>query len=76
MTTGGQIFWVDTGTGILRRFDEATGEADCPFWADCATAVAMGGMFSGPGRYSLAATGDGTLIRARRHRGEILRVDP
>jgi hypothetical protein len=52
----GFIYWVDSATGILRRYDLATGLADCPFSAGCASPD-----FTGRSGFSLAITDSGAL---------------
>jgi hypothetical protein len=61
VTGAGEIYWVDSLTGILRRYDLVTGLVDCPFFADCAVASGMGGSFSGASNYSAVVTPSGVL---------------
>ena len=59
----GEVYWVDSGTGVLRRMVLASGMVDCPNpdFADCAAAVGGGGGFSGTGNYATAITASGYL---------------
>lgn len=57
-TMSGEIYWMDSATGILRRWSPATGEVDCPLFPDCASA---GGSFSVGGNFALAIGPSGTL---------------
>jgi hypothetical protein len=74
-TDAGALFWVDSGAGILRRHDLATGVSDCPLFADCAAAVAAGGSFSGAS-FSLALGLSGALYVLEGDTGTLYRVDP
>jgi hypothetical protein len=38
VTSAGEIYWIDSNTGVIRRRDLA-GNCDCPLAADCAAAV-------------------------------------
>lgn len=46
-TSDGEVYFVDGSTGFLRRHVLATGETDCPGFADCATATAGPAPFTG-----------------------------
>jgi hypothetical protein len=75
-TSDGQVFWVDSATGILRRYDFATGLSDCPPFADCAAAVAAGGSFASGGGFSLALGDSGALYVLDAAAGTLFRVEP
>lgn len=64
-TAQDEIYWIDSATGVLRRYDRASGVADCPLFPDCATATASLGsapnFTSVGGAFSLARTEDGSL---------------
>lgn len=75
-TVGGQVFWVDSASGILRRYDFATGLTDCPMFADCAAAVLAGGSFTNGGGFSLALTSSGVLYVLDGNAATLYRVDP
>ncbi len=75
-STDGLVFWVDSGTGNLRRFDGATGLADCPLFPSCADAVAAGGSFTNGGGFSLAITGAGSLYVLDGDAATLYRVTP
>ena len=57
-TASGEVFWMDSATGILRRWSPATGEVDCPLFPDCASA---GGGFTAGGEFALAIGPSGAL---------------
>jgi hypothetical protein len=75
-TSDGKVYWVDSGTGILRRYDFATGLSDCPLFPDCSSAVAAGGSFTEGGGFSLASTDSGTLFVLDCDAGTLFRVTP
>jgi hypothetical protein len=60
-TEGGEVYWVDTQTGVLRRYDFGTGLADCPLDTDC-TAAAASTPFTPGGDFSVALDGEGGLF--------------
>jgi hypothetical protein len=60
VTAGGEVYWVDSLTGVLRRYAFATGLADCPLDVDCAAAVAST-PFTPGGAFALALDGAGAL---------------
>lgn len=74
------ILWVDSATGILRRYDMITGVADCPLFVDCATATAMGGNFTpdpdGTGGFSIAITDSNAVYVLDGNAGMLFRVIP
>jgi len=59
-TAGGEVYWIDTLTGVLRRYDITTGLADCPLDVDCA-AAALSTPFTPGGEFGVALDGDGGL---------------
>ncbi len=75
-TSDGFAFWVDSASGILRRYDFATGLSDCPLFVDCAAAVAAGGSFTNGGGFSLAVTSSGALYVLDGSAGTLWRVSP
>ena len=75
-TVDGLVFWVDSASGILRRYDLATGLSDCPGFADCAAAVLAGGSFTNGGGFSLAITSSGDLYVLDGNAATLYRVDP
>ncbi len=75
-TAEGEIYWVDSATGILRRMVLSTGTVDCPMFADCATANMAGGAFSGAGNYSAAVTMSGRMYVLDGTAGTIQLVSP
>ncbi|HED65964.1 MAG TPA: hypothetical protein ENJ09_10470 [Planctomycetes bacterium] len=76
MTSGGDIYFVDGDTGILRRQALATGVVDCPLFVDCDAANLASGSFSGPGAYSLALSASGALYVLDGTAGKIYLVTP
>lgn len=74
-TQDGQLYWVDSLAGILRRFDLATGLCDCPLFASCAAAVTAGGSF-GSGHFSLALGDSGALYVLEAETDTLYRVEP
>jgi hypothetical protein len=57
----GRVFWVDSSAApILRRFDFASGLADCPLFADCADALSNPSPFVGE-NFALALGESGAL---------------
>ena len=75
-TNEGLVFWVDSASGILRRYDLSTGLSDCPMFADCAAAVLAGGSFTNGGGFSLALTSSGVLYVLDGNAATLFRVDP
>ena len=80
ITGTGEIYWVDSTSGILRRYDPDTDTADCPFFADCATAMGAIGTapnFTSTGSaFSLAVTEDGSLYALDADADELWLVMP
>lgn len=72
----GEAYFVDSTNGILRRFDQTSGLADCPLWTDCAAAVTGGGRFTPGGVVSLVTTDAGVLYALDASAGSLLRVTP
>ena len=68
------MYWVDTTTGILRRYSFASGLVDCPLFADCGAATAAMGAFSGAGHYSIAITAGGRIYVLDAAAGKIFLV--
>jgi len=75
-SSSGQAYWVDAGTGVLRRFDPATGVVDCPLWTDCASGVAGTGSFTNGGTISLVSSDGGVLYALDSLAGTLFRVTP
>ena len=75
-SSGGEIYWVDSATGILRRYATTSGSADCPLFADCNAAVTAGGSFTPGGGFSMAISDSGALYVLDADGGELLRVSP
>jgi hypothetical protein len=72
---GGEVYWIDAASGVLRRSDLDTGLVDCPLFADCAAAVGAPSFTPG-GVHSLAVLSDGTLYALDAAAGALLRVTP
>jgi hypothetical protein len=60
-SSGADTYWIDAGSGILRRLREPQDTVDCPLWSDCAAAVVGGGDFTPDGALSMALVAPGTL---------------
>ncbi|MCZ6596285.1 MAG: hypothetical protein O7B99_01455 [Planctomycetota bacterium] len=60
-TSQGDVYWVDTLTGVLRRYDFSSQLADCPLAVDCATAVGAPAFSATGGNFSLAVAASGDL---------------
>ena len=73
VTSDGEVYWMDSGTGSLRRLTLSSGEVDCPLAADCASA---GGTFTAGGAFSLAIGASGVLYVLDSDAQEIFRVRP
>lgn len=74
VTASGEIYWIDQGTGVLRR-RLADGSCDCPLHADCADAVTTPD-FSPFHAFSLAETSGGKLYVLDATIGSLVRVTP
>ncbi len=72
-TTGGDIYWVDSATGVLRRL--SNGVVDCPLAVDCATASGAP-TFTAGAFTSLAQTEGGVLYAIDGTAGTLFRVTP
>ncbi len=72
-TSAGEIYWIDSSTGILRRYALASGLSDCPLFPDCASASAT--FAPGPG-VSLAVTDSGALYALDGNAGVLVRLVP
>lgn len=59
-TSGGEIYWIDSGTGILRRL--ADGIVDCPLSVDCASALGEPPHFTPGGSFALTQTPSGRIF--------------
>ena len=59
-TSAGEVYWVDTLTGVLRRYRFSTGIADCPLDVDCATAITSTVLTPG-GDFALTISAAGDL---------------
>ena len=59
-TSEDEVYWVDTLTGVLRRFDFNTDLADCPLDVDCAAAQ-LSTPFTAGGDFSLTISDAGDL---------------
>ena len=66
----GELYWVDAGTGILRRMT-ASGLVDCPLAASCAGP----GNFTPGGAFSMTVGADGTLFVLDVAAGTLYRID-
>lgn len=79
-TAAGLIYWVDSLTGVLRRYDPSTDVADCPLFADCASATAALGIApnfaSMGGVFALAITEDQSLYALDADAEALWRVAP
>lgn len=79
-TSDGTLLWVDSLTGVLRRYNPLTDTADCPFFVDCAAAT--GALGSAPnftslgGVFSLAITEDRSLYALDADAEELWRIEP
>jgi len=73
-TAGGELYWIDSGTGVLRR-RQASGSCDCPLALDCATAVATPDFPAGHD-FSLTQTSSGVLYVLDATDGVLWRVTP
>jgi hypothetical protein len=74
VTTGGEIYWMDEASGVLRRAS-ASGTSDCPLSSSCALGAAFPEF--APGHvFSLAVTGAGQLFVLDATDGSLARVLP
>ena len=61
-TSGEDVYWIDSGTGILRRLSGSDDAVDCPLFSDCAAAVTAGGTFPAGGQLALTQTALGRFF--------------
>ncbi len=73
-TAQGDLYWVDGGTGVLRR-RQSSGACDCPLAVDCATAVGAPSFPAGHA-FSLTQTSSGVLYVLDGTAGKLWRVTP
>lgn len=71
----GELYWIDSTTGVLRRQVSSADSADCPLFADCASAVAAP-TFTQGGRHALALTGGGVLYALDADAAQLWRITP
>jgi len=74
VTSAGEIYWIDAGTGVLRR-KKLDGSCDCPLSLDCATAVTTPNFPAGHA-YSLTQTSSGVMYVLDGTDGVLWRVTP
>ena len=72
-TTGGEIYWIDSASGVLRRL--ANGVVDCPLAVDC-VAASVAPNFTVGAATSLAQTEGGVLYALDAAAGTLFRVTP
>ncbi len=72
----GDSYWIDAGSGILRRLRGAQQSTDCPLWSDCQAALLGGGDFTPNAASSAALTAQGVLYVLDPGAGSLLRVTP
>jgi len=72
----GEAYWVDAGSGVLRRWNPGSDAVDCPLWTDCAAAVTGLGNFTQGGVVSLVSSDGGILYALDTGAGQLLRVTP
>lgn len=64
-TSEGDVYWVDSGSGVLRRFEPISGVVDCPLDVDCAAAVLLPTFVPGS-----------SVALAISERGDLFALDP
>jgi hypothetical protein len=74
VTVGGEIYWIDSTSGVLRR-RAPDGTVDCPLALDCAAAVATPAFPPGHA-FSLTQTPAGVLFVMDATDGVLYRVTP
>ncbi len=74
ISEGGVVFWIDSGTGVLRRRN-SDGSCDCALHADCASAV-IASDFPAGHAFSMALTSAGKLFVLDATAGTLWRVNP
>lgn len=72
-TQGGDVYWVDAGSGVLRRLRDNA--CDCPLASDCAAAV-LAPTFPAGNEVALAETDGGRLFALDATAGLLWRVSP
>lgn len=72
-TSAGDVYWLDSATGILRRMSGAADTVDCPLAVDCASAIAD---FTPGGVLSLTQTPAGALYVLDADADTLFRVTP
>jgi len=71
----GELYWIDASTGVVRRQALSAGVADCPLFADCASAVGAP-TFTPGGRHALALTSAGVLYALDADAAQLWRITP
>jgi hypothetical protein len=71
----GELYWIDSGTGVLRSRPAATSSAACPLDTDCAAAVLAPTLTPGA-TLSLALTEGGVLYALDAGAGQLWRITP
>ncbi len=74
VTSAGEIYWIDAGTGVLRR-KRLDGTCDCPLSVDCTSAVTTPNFPAGHA-FSLTQTSSGVLYVLDGTDGVLWRVTP
>lgn len=59
-TSAGEVYWVDTLTGVLRRYRFSTGVADCPLDSNC-TSAQVSTVLTPGGEFALTISSTGAL---------------
>ena len=75
-TGDGDVYFVDSATGILRRHVAGTGVTDCPLWTDCATALGALPFFTPGGTFSVVLSDTDVLYVLDGIAGVLWRVTP
>jgi hypothetical protein len=71
----GELYWIDSGTGVLRARPSAAASAACPLFADCAAAQ-LAPTFTPSATLSLALTEGGVLYALDASAGKLWRITP
>jgi hypothetical protein len=74
VTSAGEIYWIDSGSGVLRRM-KLDGTVDCPLDVDCTSAAATP-TFPPGDEFSLTQTPAGVLFVMDATAGLLYRVTP
>lgn len=61
VSSGGELYWIDSGTGTLRQATTTLVPAECPLFADCAAATVGVPTFTPSGVNALTLTEGGVL---------------